>query len=68
MMLRHSAGLDQEATDIELAIESVLAAGYRTPDVAEGTDGYVANTAEIGELVSQAVTEIVDMRHAYHAV
>jgi len=68
MMLRHSAKLEQEACDIELAIEHVLEAGYRTPDIAHGTGGYVANTAEIGELVSEAVTEIVDMRHAYHAV
>jgi 3-isopropylmalate dehydrogenase len=68
MMLRHSAKLEQEAYDIELAIEHVLEAGYRTPDIASGTGGYVANTAEIGELVSEAVAEIVDMRHAYHAV
>ena len=68
MLLRHSAKLEQEASDIELAIEHVLEAGYRTPDIASGTGGYVANTAEIGELVSEAVAEIVDMRHAYHAV
>src|ERR1044072_5263563 len=68
MMLRHSAKLEQEACDIELAIEHVLEAGYRTPDIAHGTGGYVANTAEIGELVAEAVTEIVHMRHAYHAV
>lgn len=68
MMLRHSAGLDQEATDIETAIEHVLETGYRTPDIASGTGGYVASTSEIGELVCEAVTEIADMRHAYHAV
>jgi len=68
MMLRYSAQLDQDASDIELAIENVLEAGYRTQDIASGTGGYVATTAEIGELVSEAVTEVVDMRHAYHAV
>lgn len=68
MMLRHSFKLDQEAADIELAIENVLEAGYRTPDIAEGTGGYVVKTDEFGELVCQAVTEIADMRHAYHAV
>ncbi|HEY6802495.1 MAG TPA: 3-isopropylmalate dehydrogenase [Pyrinomonadaceae bacterium] len=68
MMLRHSARLEQEACDIELAIEHVLEAGYRTPDIAHNTGGYVANTKEIGELVSEAVTEVIDMRHAYHAV
>ena len=68
MMLRHSAGLDQEATDIENALQAVLEAGYRTPDIASGTGGYLARTSEIGELVCESVTEIADMRHAYHAV
>lgn len=68
MLLRHSANLEQEACDIELAIVHVLEAGYRTPDIAEGTGGYVANTSEMGELVCEAVAEIADMRYAYHAV
>ena len=68
MMLRYSFGLEQEASDIERAIEDVLEAGYRTPDIAEGTGGYVVTTSEFGEVVCQAVTEIADMRHAYHAV
>ena len=68
LMLRHSFNLEQEASDIELAIESVLEAGYRTPDIAEGTGGYVVTTSEMGEMICEAVTEIADMRHAYHAV
>ena len=68
MMLRHSFNLEQEAADIELAIEHVLEAGYRTPDIAEGTGGYVVKTEEMGEVICEAVTEIADMRHAYHAV
>ena len=68
MMLRYSFKLEQEASDIELAIEHVLEAGYRTPDIADGTGGYVVKTAEMGEVICQAVTEIADMRHAYHAV
>lgn len=68
MMLRHSFGLEQEANDIELAINDVLEAGYRTPDIAEGTGGYVVTTSEFSELICQAVTEIADMHHAYHAV
>jgi len=32
MMLRHTAKLEQEATDIEGAINSVLESGYRTAD------------------------------------
>ncbi|HYV13958.1 MAG TPA: 3-isopropylmalate dehydrogenase [Pyrinomonadaceae bacterium] len=68
MMLRYSFGLEQEASDIEQAIQDVLEAGYRTPDIAEGTGGFVITTSEFGELICQAVTEIADMRHAYHAV
>ena len=68
MMLRHSFQLEQEASDIELAIEHVLEAGYRTPDIAKGTGGYVVTTSEFGEVICEAVTEIADMRHAYHAV
>lgn len=68
MMLRYSCDLEQEASDIELAIEHVLEAGYRTPDIAQGTGGYVVTTSEFGELICQAVAEIADMRHAYHAV
>ena len=48
-----------------LAIQHVLEAGYRTPDIASGTGGWLATTSEIGEVVCQAVTEIADMRHAY---
>ena len=68
MMLRHSFQREQEASEIELAIENVLEAGYRTPDIAKGTGGYVVTTSEFGEMVCEAVTEIADMRHAYHAV
>jgi 3-isopropylmalate dehydrogenase len=67
MLLRHSADLDQEARDIEQAIQVVLDEGYRTPDIADGT-GQLASTSEIGQLVSDAVAEVVDLRHAYHAV
>jgi 3-isopropylmalate dehydrogenase len=68
MLLRYSAGLEREAEDIEEAIEFVLNAGYRTPDINSGSGGYVATTSEIGELVAEAVAEIADVRHAYHAV
>jgi 3-isopropylmalate dehydrogenase len=68
MMLRHSFDLEQDATDIELAIQNVLEAGYRTPDIATGTGGYVVTTSELGEVICQAVAEVADMRHAYHAV
>ena len=68
MLLRHTAHLDNQAAEIESAIQEVLDAGYRTPDIARGPDGQLVSTAEMGQLVSDAVAEIADMRHAYHAV
>jgi 3-isopropylmalate dehydrogenase len=68
MLLRHTARLEHEASDIESAIGSVLEMGYRTPDIAQGTGGHLISTSEMGQLVSEAVAEIADMRHAYHAV
>jgi 3-isopropylmalate dehydrogenase len=68
MMLRHTAKLEQEATDIEGSIRAVLDAGYRTADIARGGDGIVVSTQEMGEFVINALAEIVDMRHSYHAV
>jgi 3-isopropylmalate dehydrogenase len=68
MLLRQTAGLEEEAADIEAAISAVLDAGYRTRDIAQGTSGRLVGTAEMGQLVTEAVVEIADMRHAYHAV
>ncbi|HEV7745510.1 MAG TPA: 3-isopropylmalate dehydrogenase [Pyrinomonadaceae bacterium] len=68
MLLRYSGGLDREADDIEAAIQLVLNDGYRTRDIAAGGRGYIATTSEIGERVVEAVAEIADVRHAYHAV
>jgi 3-isopropylmalate dehydrogenase len=68
MMLRYSGRLEQEAYEIEEAIRVVLKAGYRTPDIDDGQARYIANTSEIGQLVCDAVDEIADMRHSYHAV
>ncbi len=51
LLLRYSAGLEQEAAAIEGAISSVLKAGYRTPDINAGGDGVLASTSEIGQFV-----------------
>jgi 3-isopropylmalate dehydrogenase len=68
LLLRYSAGLESEADDIDEAIQFVLNAGYRTRDIATDGTVYVATTAEIGERTAEAVAEIADLRHAYHAV
>jgi len=68
MLLRHTAKLEEEACDVEAAIRFVLDAGYRTPDIATGAGGHLVSTTEMGELVLEAVTEVANMRYAYHAV
>jgi 3-isopropylmalate dehydrogenase len=68
MLLRYTAGLEREAADVEEAIHTVLKEGYRTRDIATGGTGYLATTEEIGERVAETLTEIADVRHAYHAV
>ena len=68
MLLSYTAGLADEAADIEAAISEVLEAGYRTFDIARGTGGQTVSTCEMGSLVAEAVAGVADMRHAYHAV
>ena len=68
MLLRYSGQLEQEADEIEEAIRLVLNEGYRTPDIDCSGARYVARTSEIGEFVCDAIAEVADRRHAYHAV
>src|SRR5205807_3610482 len=67
LLLRHSARLEQEATDIESAIRDTLEAGYRTPDLRGARGKYRIGTAEMGLLVAERVAELADMRHAYRS-
>jgi 3-isopropylmalate dehydrogenase len=71
LLLRHSAGLEQGARDIEDAIREVLDAGYRTADLSPGQRGRAkrtVSTAEMGALVESVVADVADRRRAYHAV
>lgn len=68
LMLRHTAHLEEEAQDIEAAISSVLEAGYRTHDLARVGSKCIVGTTEMGTLITDALAEVADMRHAYHAV
>ena len=68
MLLRFTGQLEQEAKDIEQAIVSVLEQGYRTADITGEDRRLFVSTSEVGELVSEAIVEIADRRHAYHAV
>ncbi len=68
MVLRHSANLEQDARAVELAVNKVLAGGYRTADIARGNDTQTISTQEMGKHVHQALAESIDRRQAMHAV
>lgn len=68
MLLRHTANLGQHADDLEAAINSVISAGHRTPDIARDSASHMLATSEMGRRVEQFFAEILDQRHAYHAV
>jgi 3-isopropylmalate dehydrogenase len=68
LLLRHTAGLEQEACEIEEAITRVLDAGYRTEDLRDDEGKFNVGTYEMGSLVAEQTAELADMRHAYHAV
>jgi 3-isopropylmalate dehydrogenase len=53
MALRHSMGLEAEATAIEAAVSTVLASGLRTRDIAAG--GPAVGTVAMGDAVVAAV-------------
>lgn len=69
MVLRHSAGLEQDARAVEQAVLKVLDAGYRTADIArKGENVQPVSTQEMGKHVHQALAESIDRRQAMHAV
>ncbi len=74
MLLRHSAGLEQDAQAIEAAVRKVLDDGHRTADLLrpmaaqEKLRQKATSTQEMGALVHEALNEIIDRRQAMHAV
>jgi 3-isopropylmalate dehydrogenase len=54
MMLRHSLGLEDEAAQIETAVDAVLDAGHRTADIARGEASL--STSEMGAKVVEALS------------
>jgi 3-isopropylmalate dehydrogenase len=68
LLLRYSANLEAEASEVEAAIKAVLDAGYRTPDLAGGSGKRVVQTIEMGALVVEAFSDIANERHAYQPV
>src|ERR1041385_5964262 len=67
MLLRLSAGMHQEAADLEAAMHQVLNDGYVTADLAR-PGKQVVSTCEMGELVEQRFTTLLDRSFSYHAV
>jgi 3-isopropylmalate dehydrogenase len=53
LALRHSLGLETEASVVEKAVASVITGGYRTADIAAG--GPSVGTVEIGDAVIEAL-------------
>ncbi|MFQ6026418.1 MAG: 3-isopropylmalate dehydrogenase [Dehalococcoidia bacterium] len=54
LMLRYSLGLTEEAASVERAVEQVLDAGYRTPDIASPGTARVS-TSEMGDQIAAAL-------------
>ena len=54
MLLRHSFDLQEEAEAVERAVDDVLAAGHRTPDLAESGQSSIGTT-EMGDLIAASI-------------
>lgn len=54
MMLRHSLGLEREATAVEAAVEHALLGGHRTADLAQAGETAL-NTAQMTDLIVQGL-------------
>jgi len=54
MMLRYTFGLEAEADAIENAVKSILAKGFRTPDIAS-PDSRLIGTDEAGRLIAEEI-------------
>lgn len=55
MLLRHSLALEQEAQGVEMAVENVLAQGYRTRDIVGSETQTSVGTQQMGDLVVTAL-------------
>ena len=68
MVLRHSAGLEQEAAAVENAVRRVLEEGHRTADITRerGTD--FTTTEAMGRFVHEALSQDLGRKGSMHAV
>lgn len=68
MVLRHSAGLEAEASAIESSVTEVLTAGHRTADIARGNTEATVTTERMGALVREALATDLNRTQSLHAV
>jgi len=53
MLLRHSLGLNDEASAVEAAITSAIASGARTADIVAGSESSITTTAMTDLVISE---------------
>lgn len=62
LMLNYSFNLFREYKLIDKAIRQVLSEGYRTADIARGSDAKVVGTKEIGEMIRGKILEFANVK------
>jgi 3-isopropylmalate dehydrogenase len=68
MLLRHSAGLEDDAAAVESAVAEVLADGHRTTDIARGNTAATVTTHQMGKLAHEALAQSIDKQQSLHGV
>jgi 3-isopropylmalate dehydrogenase len=68
LMLRYAFKNEAAARTIELAVERVLADGYRTIDLASADHPKLLSTDQMGETVARYAAENANANYAFHAV
>lgn len=68
LLLQYSAGLAEEAQQVNASVHRVLQRGMVTRDLAGRKGRRIASTDAMGEAVAQSVTDLLQMSMAYHAV
>ena len=68
MLLRYTAGLYHESEKIMQAVDRTLSRELVTPDLSGRRQRPAAPTDTIGQAVVEAVTDLLQMQMAYHAV
>ncbi len=58
MALRYSFDKGKEATYLEMAVQNVLAKGYRTKDLMQSSDGKEVTTSQMGDAIINCLEEM----------